>query len=129
MTSLYDAIGTLLHKSEAVAQSYTKVIVMIITDGEENASRHFNKATIRKKITELSKDPKWEFMFVGANQDAILNGAAMGFEDRNCLTYTADPQHTKATFKALSENCTRGRSNPSAKMMFTKLERQTTESS
>ena len=128
MTALYDAIGTVIRHTEEwdVKESFTKIIVVILTDGEENGSMSFNRDSIRDLITRLSKNSKWEFLFMGANQDAILNGSSIGIQQQTCLTFTADPEHTRETFAALSNNCKRGRMDPLKRMAFTKLERCTT---
>ena len=126
MTALYDAIGTVVTKAELLTNSgeYTKIIVVILTDGQENASKKYDINLILAIVNRLKNDPKWEFIFMGANQDAVLSGSSMGFAKRACITFTADPEHTQKTFAVASDNCTRGRLGQ--KMAFTKLERCTT---
>jgi uncharacterized protein YegL len=76
-TALLDAIGrTIDHIGQELAATPeadrpAKVIIAILTDGEENSSRHFSMEDINQRITHQTEKYQWEFMFLGANQDAI----------------------------------------------------------
>lgn len=76
-TSLLDAIGFTLTRFEDNTSG--KKIVVIVTDGEENSSREYNRDSIFKMITER-KEQNWEFMFLAANQDAIAVGGSYGID-------------------------------------------------
>lgn len=83
-TALYDSLSRLVtetgDKLAAMAEEDrpSTVIVMIFTDGVENASREVNVHDLRKQIA-LQKDTyNWQFMFIGADQDAVLAGANLG---------------------------------------------------
>lgn len=85
-TPLYDAIGTtVLSLSDMVGDS-GKVLVVIQTDGLENASREFDQKSVFDLITEKEKDG-WTFVFLGADQDAWAAGAAMGMAPGNVMSY------------------------------------------
>lgn len=69
-----------------------KVLFVIITDGEENASRVYNHQRVMEMIQHQSIVYKWEFMYLGANQDAIAVGASFGLSASRSMSYgvTAD---------------------------------------
>ena len=124
MTALLDAIGAVTTLAASQEQNFDKVIVLVLTDGDENASKNYTLKMVKEMVTANSEKPKWDFVFMGANQDAVLSGTSMGFGKDNCLTYAADPDHTRETFRAASDNCTRGRIG--MPMAFSQLERQRT---
>jgi uncharacterized protein YegL len=85
-TALLDAIGRTIDDLGAHLASMTeadcpgKVIVAIMTDGEENSSRIFNWEQISDKIKHQQDVYKWEFLFLGANQDAIATAAKINID-------------------------------------------------
>lgn len=85
MTALLDAVGTtideVVKRREATPEDEKaeKVIFMIITDGEENSSREYtDKKKIKEKVEHLKTTEDWEFVFLGADQDAWAAGGGMG---------------------------------------------------
>lgn len=70
-TALLDAIGQTLTKAIKTVTPATRVIVITITDGLENASTKFTREKVFDKIKHLRKIHNWKFVFLGANQDAI----------------------------------------------------------
>ena len=76
-TALLDAIGRTIHKiasvQEHTAEEYRaeKVMVVIITDGEENASRLYSSKEVKRMIRRQKERFGWEFIFLGANIDAV----------------------------------------------------------
>ena len=116
-TALHDAICKTIvlvkNKIASLARKPARVIVMLLTDGYENASaKYTNKDAIRliKQCEELS----WTFTFIGANQDAIAAGTQIGFKADNCLSYTADGLHASETWNNMSANCRRQRCGESS---------------
>lgn len=83
-TALLDAVGkTIDTVGKRLADTPEeerpeKVIFMIITDGEENDSKEYNKAQIKEKTERQTKEYGWEFIFMGADQDAWSNARQMG---------------------------------------------------
>ena len=73
-TSLYDAIGDTLNR---IRKGTEKIMVVIMTDGEENSSHQHSFQSIRNLI-EAKKTQGWEFTFLGANMDSYAVGGAMG---------------------------------------------------
>lgn len=124
-TALLDAIGFTLNKSSALINPKTvdaKVIVVIITDGHENSSNNFNKDQIFDLIHKLKTKHNWQFVFLGANQDAIDEAQNLGIGYENAMTYTSDKEGTLNMFFDLSHNislCV----NENAAMEFTTEQR------
>lgn len=83
-TPLYDAIGECVRRVEAKDRAVT---VVIITDGEENASAEFTKESIQKLRAE-KEALGWTFVFIGADIDAYRAGGALGMSAMNSVSYT-----------------------------------------
>ena len=89
-TALLDAIGrTIIALRGAIAvdrpsEHPRNVVFVIITDGMENASSEFTRSQILEMI-RVHQEAGWEFLFFGANQDAIGEAASMGIEDSSAL--------------------------------------------
>jgi acyl-CoA synthetase (AMP-forming)/AMP-acid ligase II len=85
-TALLDAIGrTIIAVRGAIAvdrpsERPGQVVFVIITDGMENASREFTRSQILEMIRAHQEEEEWEFLFFGANQDAIGEAASMGID-------------------------------------------------
>jgi len=83
-TALYDAIGKTINsigvKLSAMHEQDRpgKVLVLIITDGQENSSKEFGKDKIKSMIEEQRNKYNWEFVFMGANIDAMAAGSSIG---------------------------------------------------
>jgi uncharacterized protein YegL len=102
-TALLDAIGrTIDHIGSELAatpeaERPAKVIIAILTDGEENSSRQFSMEDINRRITHQTEKYQWEFMFLGANQDAIATAARMGIHARHAATFAANEDDLHAS--------------------------------
>lgn len=96
LTALYDAIGKTVntvrdsHKKMKKSERPDKVLVCIVTDGMENASREYNADQIKKLIRECEKELDWGFVYLAANQDAFDVGTNLGFSGSNTYTFMAD---------------------------------------
>jgi hypothetical protein len=101
-TALLDAIGRTIDfiGGELAAtpepERPAKVIIAILTDGEENSSRLFTMADINQRITHQTEKYQWEFLFLGANQDAIATAARMGIHAHQAATFVADDEDLKS---------------------------------
>lgn len=108
-TALFDAVGRTLDETAArsaalpAAQRPEKTIIAILTDGEENASRHFSREQIRQKITHFRELLGWEFVFLAANQDAFTAAAGMGILREDAANFVATPAGAGVAFSALSD--------------------------
>ena len=108
-TALLDAIGRTVRKLVGVqrntAEEYRaeKVMFVIITDGEENSSREFSAERVKAMI-ELEKERYgWEFVFLGANIDAVETASRFGISPDRAVDYVPDAQGTELNFQAMSE--------------------------
>jgi uncharacterized protein YegL len=96
MTALLDAIGETVHKIRKVQKQTAeefraeKVIFVIITDGQENSSKEYKHADIKKLIEHQQKKYGWEFLFLGANIDAFDEARNLGIPLDHALNYVAD---------------------------------------
>ena len=94
-TALLDAVGMAVHKVENVQEHLPedhkaeKVIFVITTDGHENSSKEYSYSQIKKMI-EAKKEMGWEFLFLGANIDAVGEAEKMGISRNRAVTYEND---------------------------------------
>lgn len=87
MTAMNDAIGTTLTRHGTTGADGT--VVMIVTDGMENASQEFTTAQVRRLIDER-KTLGWEFIFLGQNIDAAGEAGARGIEPAMAMRHRSD---------------------------------------
>jgi uncharacterized protein with von Willebrand factor type A (vWA) domain len=106
-TALYDAIGKTIND----LKTDRDVIFVIITDGHENASQEFRGEAIKKMIESLTNEEGWKFIFLAANQDAMLSGNSIGISGANSMTYVANDASTSAAFFSVSSNMASYRSS------------------
>lgn len=97
-TALLDAIGRTLNTVTG-----ENIVVVVITDGKENASREFRLDQIKALIAEREK-AGWNFVYLGANQDAFEVGGAMGFGVANTLSTSATAAGTQSMYSSLAAN-------------------------
>ena len=103
-TALLDAVGdTILHmeQSGAADRQGTKVIVVIITDGMENASTEFTKAKVKELISDKQEKAGWDFIYLGANIDAAEEAGAIGVSKANAVTYKNTSSGVRANYDAV----------------------------
>jgi len=118
-TALYDAIVTSTGKfGDALSQLPEadrpgNVMVIIVTDGHENSSRESTVDDVKSLITQQQDTYNWEFLFLGANQDALETGQTFGLREGNSLTYAATRGGTMdaSNFIAASVTSARLRTN------------------
>ena len=103
-TALLDAVGNTLsavQSDEAVNTEGNKVVVVIITDGMENASTEWRYDTVKKMVTELT-DKKYEFVFLGADIDAVGVAGNIGISSSNSMKFEKSSRGVKQNFKAMN---------------------------
>jgi len=104
MTNLYDGMGSVIATvnqklASAKKKERPSVIITIITDGLENASKTFSMADIQKMYSKCNES-NWAFMFMGANIDAFSVGSQLGFNVNNTIQYAHDSAGVTATSMA-----------------------------
>jgi uncharacterized protein YegL len=106
-TALLDAIGSSIEQAEAERRALSegersnKVIFVILTDGYENSSRNYSRDEIFDMIRS-QRDFGWEFVFLGANQDAIEEGGSLGIGASSSITFSHDVPGTASAFSSAS---------------------------
>ena len=112
-TALLDSIGRLVNTMGERLASLPEgerpgmVIVGIMTDGHENASREWTHPAIKALIEQQTKSYNWQFLYLGADQDAIEVGSSIGVAAANSLTYSRG--RVDAMMAAASRNIARTR--------------------
>ena len=108
-TALLDAIGRTIHKignaQRHTADDYRaeKVMFVIITDGEENCSREYSSDKIKEQIERQKEKYGWEFIFLGANIDAVQTAEKFGIKADRAQRYHADSEGVELNFLVMSE--------------------------
>lgn len=95
-TALCDGIGKGI---ASVPDTDGKVVIVVVTDGGENASKELNADDI-KKLIEDKKEAGWEFVFLAANQDAIATGSNYGFDANASINFAANAQGATQAYGA-----------------------------
>jgi hypothetical protein len=107
-TALLDAQGrTIVELGRELAaleerERPAKVIVVTLTDGMENASKEYNLEKIGVMIREQRDKYNWDFVFLGANQDAVATAAAMSIPLPSAMSYSTSKAGVAATMAAVS---------------------------
>lgn len=106
-TALLDAVGDGIDRLGARLSSLNendrpdKVLVVILTDGEENSSHKFTKQQIKDKIELQSGTYKWEFVYLGANQNSFAEASSIGIAMANA--FSVDTNTSKGVYDAYSD--------------------------
>lgn len=107
-TALLDAVGRGIDKIVSVQRHLPedsraeKVIFVIITDGYENASREYTYNRIKKMIDLEQEKYGWEFIFLGANIDAVAEGARFGIREDRAVRYKSDAEGTALNYDVVA---------------------------
>ena len=116
-TALLDAIGKTIKKIENVQRNTlkeeraSKVLFVITTDGMENSSRIYSYEKIKKIIEDKKKEFGWEFIFLGANIDAVKAAESIGISEDRATNYNCDSEGTALNYKVISETVSSLRAN------------------
>ena len=111
-TPLLDAIGATITKLDEdwKTESPERAIVVIVTDGQENASKEYTKAKIQSLIKARQDSGMWAFIYLGANVDAFAEAGSMGISMANTAGYTNTAAGTKSLYATASASVGRMRS-------------------
>ena len=107
-TALFDAVGSLIQRVQnhrrflPSEQIPGKTIFVITTDGMENASREFNGPAVKRMIQER-KEAGWEFLYLGANVDAVSEAARIGIDADRSVRYHADSIGVRKNFETVGK--------------------------
>ena len=107
-TALLDAIGRTVtkienaHKNVIGSELPENTLIVITTDGMENASREYTYDRV-KQLVERQKEKGWEFLFLGANMDAIGTARRFGIDADRAATYSSDSAGTRVNYEAIND--------------------------
>lgn len=108
-TALLDAVGRTIHKMINIQKNFPedmkaeKVIFVITTDGLENASREFGYEEIRRMIERQKEQYGWEFLFLGANMDAVAEARKFGIAADRSVTFENDSQGVAMNYRVVEQ--------------------------
>ena len=97
-TALLDAVGRTIMETagnmekEGICPAKRRVLIIIMTDGLENASIEYNKSSVKSMIEATTKDYKWNYIFMGANIDSVAEATSIGIRADHAANY----KHTQA---------------------------------
>lgn len=108
-TALLDALGRTINRiGKSISESHegerpSKVIFVIITDGMENSSHEYNYKKVSDMIDYQKSNYSWEFIFLGANIDAIKTASRFGISEDRATNFCPDSIGTQLNYKVVSE--------------------------
>lgn len=118
-TALWDSLAFLIDRAgERLAamvevERPAKVVFLILTDGEENISKKYKgepgRHALKKKVEHQRSKYSWEFVYIGANGDAMLASERLGMNPRNALNYKADIRGMQGAMRMTSAGTSRYR--------------------
>ena len=107
-TALLDAIGSTvnhvmnIHKYAREEDVPEHTMVVIMTDGMENASRNYSYDDVKKLISAQEKEKGWHFVFMGANIDAVETGSMIGVKASRAVNFANDSRGQRLNYEAIS---------------------------
>ncbi len=122
-TALLDAVGGAIHHIGRIRKEMPedecpeKTLFIITTDGMENASKQYSYEKVKKMVEKKKKKQQWEFIFMGANMDAIEVAGRFGLAANRAVTYECDDIGTALNFEVISKIVSCARSCPTPMAM------------
>ena len=122
-TALLDAVGGAIHyishiqKELPDSERPEKTLFIITTDGMENASKKYSYGKVKKMVEKRKEKDHWEFVFLGANIDAVEVAGRFGVAANRAVRYECDSEGTALNFHVMSKMVSRARACGSAKAM------------
>lgn len=107
-TALLDALGETIKRIK-IAHRYArredvpaKTLVVVMTDGEENSSRHYTNQKIQELVKRQEEKHGWEFMFIGADIDAFASASNLGIRAKRAVPFSKDEDSFEDCLEAVS---------------------------
>ena len=116
-TALMDAIGGAIHHIGNIHKYIrpedvpANTMFVIMTDGMENASRRYSSDQVKQMIERQKKRYGWEFLFIGANIDAVETAARYGIDADRAVNYHADKEGTRVVYQSIANAVCNVRAN------------------
>ena len=129
-TALLDAMGRAIRETGERLEKMPehdrpgKVVFVVITDGLENSSREFSKKQINEMVKHQTDRYNWQFVYLGANQDAIQEGQQLGISAINSMTYAPTGKGVAVAFAATSANLRAYQSGAAQTMAYKEEDRK-----
>ena len=104
MTALLDAVGRTITSTlgrmekEGICPVKRRVLFLIMTDGQENDSKEYSKASVKAMIDKTTEEYKWNYIFMGANIDSVAEAAALGISAKHAVNYDHDSKGVAQSF-------------------------------
>lgn len=117
-TALWDSMALVLKK--ILPEENSKNILIVVTDGEENSSLHYNPLLLKTELSRL--EHRLEIVYIGSNQDAVLNGKNIGGCMDSSILYT--DEKLPSVLRSTSNAVRRYRTNTTPHVVFTDDERR-----
>lgn len=108
-TALLDAVGGAIHhignvhKYAREEDRPEKTLFVITTDGMENASRQYSYEKVQKMIKRQQEKHGWEFIFIGANIDAVQEAKKFGIKKERAVNYVHDEEGTETLYRSVGK--------------------------
>ena len=106
MTPLYDAVVDTVEKMVEMVKQDQKVVMVIMTDGEENSSVRHDEKCLKDLIKKLQGEGNWTFVFLGANQDSWQMASKMGIYAGNVMNWNSTDRGVKNAMYSLTASTT-----------------------
>ncbi len=106
-TALLDALGGAISRISAIharalpEEKPSKTVFVVTTDGMENASREYRYPQVKEMVTRMQEKEGWEFLFLGANMDAISAAGRFGIHADRAVRYTPDAKGVELNFETV----------------------------
>lgn len=116
-TALMDAIGGAIHHIGNIHKYIrpedvpTNTMFVIMTDGMENSSQRYSSDQVKDMIERQKKRYGWEFLFIGANIDAVETAARYGIDADRAVNYNADAEGTRVVYESVANAVCNVRAN------------------
>lgn len=103
LTALHDAIGQTIENTKEWSHPTDKTILMVLTDGHENASRIYTKDAVKRRIEHHERKYGWEVIYCGPDIDAYDVGAGLGVRAANIVPYNVSKEGTMHAYQTSSD--------------------------
>jgi Mg-chelatase subunit ChlD len=129
-TPLHDALGRAIDDlgaklaKEADAERPGKVVMVVMTDGLENSSREYTAPRLAEMIQHQRETYKWQFVFLGANQDAILTGERLNIPSISSLSYAANAGGVQSAIRSTSQSLGKYRRGVQSEVSYSEDDRK-----
>ena len=102
-SEIKERIADIIHKYALPEDVPEHTMFVITTDGQENASHRYNSEQVKKMIERQKEKYGWEFLFIGANIDAVETAARYGIDKDRAVNYNADGEGTHILYESVAK--------------------------